>query len=59
MDNTDNQRLINVCSWDHGDKEVVLVIDFEVFYREEYLANKLPCEVHDAKIVGEQKSEQA
>jgi len=53
MDNIDNQRLVDVCKWDHDDIKVVLVTYFEVFYREECLTDKLPSEVHDAKITGE------
>ena len=42
-----------MCKWDHGDRRAVLVTDFEVFYMEEYLTDKLPCEEHDAKMMGE------
>jgi len=58
-DNIDNQKLVDVCKWDHGDIRVVLVTNFEVFYMEEYSIDKLPCEEHDAKTMGEQKNELA
>jgi hypothetical protein len=34
-----------------------VVTDFEVFYWEECLKDKLPCEEHDAKMMWEQKNE--
>jgi len=58
-DNTDNQKLVNVCRWDHSGIRFVLVTDFEVFYREECLTDKLPCGEHDAKMMVEQKNELA
>jgi len=57
--NTDNQKLICVCMWDHDGIRVVLVTDFEVFYKEECLTDKLPCGEHDAKTMVEQKNELA
>jgi hypothetical protein len=57
--NIDNQKLVNVCKWDLGDIRVVWVTDFEVFYREECLKDKLPSEEHDAKTMWEQKNELA
>ena len=57
--NTDNQKLICVCMWDHDGIRVVLVTDAEVFYMEVCLTDKLPCEGHDSKMMGEQKNELA
>ena len=59
MDNIDNQKLVDVCNWDQDDISVVLVTYFEVFYKEKCLTDKLSCEVHDAKMTGEQKNELA
>lgn len=56
-DNIDNQKVVDVCRWDFSDIRVVLVNDFEVFYRESCLKDKFPCEKNDAKMIWEQKND--
>lgn len=50
-DNIDNLNSVDMCMWDLSDIRVVLVSDFEVFYVEEYLKDKLSFEEHDVKMI--------